>query len=365
MGSNNFNLYAFIQFLLAAGADERLSPDTMIPAMKQAGAHFNPIQEAFLRYAVLPQVREGLVERRSRLGPLLDAQPAWGPGRVDTFNPYKLLLQLPPGSHVPDAELVGTTEFPAIFDQRPREGMQLHWDGNNNSLAERNLSAAIGAGVTAASVDHPAIDRDAAWLMDLKPPASPYHPDPAAVARGQAIYMQGCASCHGWQGANGYVFQGAALGKVDPIAQVGTDPNRLNSYTQGFRDWQVSALFAGTPYHFTHFVKTDGYANLPLDGLWLRAPYLHNGSVPTLADLLAPPAERPKSFLRGSDVIDPVKGGFVAPPCPVGPASTGAAPADGFCFDTAQRGNGAQGHAYGTDLPAAQKADLLAYLLTF
>jgi len=359
MGANNFDMYRFIRFLLDAGADERLSPDIMIPAMRKAGADIGPVEELFWRYGVLPRVREGLVEHRSRLLPLLAAQPAWGPGRVDTFNPYKLLLELPPGSQVPDAELVGVSDFPAVFDQRPREGMHLHWDGNNTSLAERNLSAAIGAGVTPTTVDHAAIDRDAAWLMDLKPPPSPYQPDPAAVARGHADYMQACAACHGWQGPSGYVFQGAQLGQVDPIADVGADANRLNSYTQRFRDWQVSALFAGTPYHFTHFVKTNGYANAPLDGLWLRAPYLHNGSVPTLYDLLQPPDQRPRTFLRGSDVLDPAKGGFQAPPCTPGAAGAG------FCFDTSQRGNSAQGHAYGTALPASQKADLLAYLLTF
>ena len=142
--------------------------------------------------------------------------------------------------------------------------------------------------------------------------------------------MQACAACHGWQGPDGYVFEGAKIGTVEPIDHLRTDPNRLNSYTQQFRNWQISAMFAGTPYHFTHFVKTDGYANVPLDGLWLRAPYLHNGSVPTLADLLEPPDRRPKQFVRGSDVIDPVKGGFQAPPVrrPRRP--------DVFCFDTSR-----------------------------
>ncbi len=360
MPSNNLDLYRFIRFVLDVGADERLTPDILIPAMEKTGSRLNPLQQLVWRFYVIPRVREGLIQRRSRLLPLLAAQPAWGPGRVDTFNPYKLLLEFGPGARIPDAELVGTADFPAVFDQRPREGMQLHWDGNNNSLAERNLSAALGAGVTPTTVDHASIERDAAWLLDLKPPPSPYHPDGAAAARGEAIYMKACASCHGWQGAAGYVFKGASLGKVDPIAAVGTDPNRLDSYTQSFRDWQVANLFKGTPYQFSHFVKTGGYANLPLDGLWLRAPYLHNGSVPTLADLLTPPAQRPKAFVRGIDVIDPAKGGFTAPAC-----TPGAPLAAGFCFDTSQRGNGNIGHAYGTDLPADQKADLLAYLMTF
>ena len=360
MPSNNLDLYRSIMFVLNMGADERIASGLLFPAMQRQGAHLSFADRLLWRYVVLPQVREGLIEHRSRLLPLLASQPAWGPGRVDTFNPYKLLLELPPGSQVPDAERVRTADFPAIFDQRPREGMQLHWDRDNNLPAEPNLSAALGAGVVPQTVDHAGIDRDADFLLHLRPPPSPYQPDPAAVARGQVVYMQSCASCHGWQGADGYVFQGAALGKVTPIANVGTDPNRLNSYTQAFRDWQISSLFAGTPYHFTHFVKTDGCANMPLDGLWLRAPYLHSGSVPNLADLLMPPAARPQAFLRGSDVIDPANGGFLASGC-----TPGAPIATGFCFDTSQRGNSAEGHAYGTDLPASQKSDLLAYLLTF
>ena len=64
------------------------------------------------------------------------------------------------------------------------------------------------------------------------------------------------------------------------------------------------ALYPESEYRFTHFRKTHGYANQPLDGIWARAPYLHNGSVPTLRDLLNAPSERPKAFYRGYDVFD-------------------------------------------------------------
>jgi hypothetical protein len=49
-----------------------------------------------------------------------------------------------------------------------------------------------------------------------------------------------------------------------------------------------------------------------LDGIWLRAPYLHSGSVPTLRDLLRPPEERPKVFFRDCDVYDYVNLGMVS-----------------------------------------------------
>ena len=73
----------------------------------------------------------------------------------------------------------------------------------------------------------------------------------------------------------------------------------------------------------------------PLVGLAATAPYLHNGSVPSLRALLEPPAKRPVTF-------------------PLGEA--------GFVFDTRLPGNGNQGHDFGTTLTAAEKADLLAFL---
>src|SRR5205807_4389867 len=165
---------------------------------------------------------------------------------------------------------------------------------------------------------------------------------------------------HGYQESAGYKFEGERLGKVTPNADLGTDPGRLDSYTEAFRQRQLNELFVGTPYQFKYFVKTDGYANMPLDALWLRGPYLHNGSVPTLRDLLAPPAERPSAFVRGIDIIDGKSGGFVSPSC-----TPGSRPAQGFCYDTRVLGNGNGGHTFGTTLQANEKDDLIAYLLTF
>ena len=98
-------------------------------------------------------------------------------------------------------------DFPSIFYQKPREGMHLHWDGNNDSLAERNLSAAIGAGVTEKSVDHASVERIAAWLGNLRPLPSPNRPDAAKVSSGRTIYMAQCAACHGKK-------EGALLGTI-------------------------------------------------------------------------------------------------------------------------------------------------------
>jgi hypothetical protein len=93
----------------------------------------------------------------------------------------------------------------------------------------------------------------------------------------------------------------------------------------------------------------------------LRAPYLHNGSVPTLRDLLEPSTNRPKVFYRGYDVYDSKKVGFISH----------VAEEDGrryFKYDTSVPGNansGHQGPRYGTTLPDDQKKALMEYLKTF
>ena len=89
---------------------------------------------------------------------------------------------------------------------------------------------------------------------------------------------------------------------MTPIEDIGTDPNRFDSFDAGFVPY-VNTLGAGYDWQFTHFQKTTGYANSPLDGIWLRAPYLHNGSVPTLWHLLNP-QDRPAVFYRGDDTYD-------------------------------------------------------------
>jgi cytochrome c peroxidase len=100
-----------------------------------------------------------------------------------------------------------------------------------------------------------------------------------------------------------------------------------------------------------------GY-NVPhLDGIWFRAPYLHNGSVPTLRDLLNPLAERPqKKFYRGYDLYDPKNVGFVT--------QSDEAKKVGTLHDVSRKGNGNGGHTFGTNLPSKEKDNLIEYLKT-
>jgi hypothetical protein len=171
------------------------------------------------------------------------------------------------------------------------------------------------------------------------------------------LYREYCADCHG---AGPRDFSGKWVGKVTPIEDIGTDPHRLDSYTYTLAVNQ-STLYAGYDWRFTHFRKTFGYANMPLDGVWLRAPYLHNGSVPSLGELLKPGKDRTPVFYRGYDVYDPVNVGFA-----VKPGQDAARKY--FRFDTNVAGNGNAGHEgrrYGTQLADSDKEALLEFLKTF
>lgn len=99
-------------------------------------------------------------------------------------------------------------------------------------------------------------------------------------------------------------------------------------------------------------VALQAYKARPLNGIWASSPYLHNGSVPTLHDLLLPVAQRPAQFSVGRWEYDPRKVGYV---------SDGQAP---FVLDTTLTGNSNRGHEYGAGLAEADRWALVEYLET-
>jgi mono/diheme cytochrome c family protein len=353
MGANTMDLQTLIRFLVDSASDPRFSPQFMIPEIERLG-DLGFIERLLYKYVAIPATRDALLESRDLIS-FFGRQPSdWGPGRVDTFNPYKVVQFGFPPEQLSDDEIIGTSDLPSIWRQRDRQGMDLHWDGNNDSVEERNKSAALGAGVTPTTIDLAGIGRIEDWLLDLDPPAYPYPIDAALAARGEPIYRTHCADCHG---AGGRDFTGESVGRVVPIDLIATDRHRLDSYTRELSANQ-NTLFSGYPWRFSRFRKTNGYASMPLDGLWLRGPYLHNGSVPTVRDLLEPPERRPEVFYRGYDVIDRQRLGFVSDVAVEG--SRGF-----FEFDTTAGGNGNLGHTYGVDLSPEEKDALVEYLKGF
>lgn len=340
MPANRFDLQAYFRFLSDCASDGRFTVENLLPAI-EAKESLGPIGRLIWRQAIW-RSREVLLERK-RLLTFMDSRPDWGPGRVDTFNPYKTVIFHFSMDH---DRTVGATDLPSIWNQRPREGMHLHWDGNNDSVEERNKSAALGAGVTPTTIDLASMRRVELWLRELPSPPYPYAVNEAMATRGAALYKQHCADCH--------AFGGSRTGQVSAIEEIGTDPGRMDSFSDDLAA-NMNTLFSGYPWRFTHFRKTRGYANMPLDGIWLRAPYLHNGSVPALRDLLDAAEQRPKVFYRGYDVYDRDRVGFVSNVGQEGSRKY-------FRYDTAVPGNSNAGHVYGVKLPPGDKDALVEYM---
>ena len=407
MPANTFDLGALVLFLNDASSDWRFRASRMMPLIGQiaeergetpaAESVYRPadlglIDRALFKLVVVSQMREELSNTLGRLSFINFS--SWGPGRVDTINAPKALLGFRMDNASP-RELFGVADFPSVWNQAARKGMWLHWDGNNCSVDERNLSAGFGTGATPATIDVEKMLRVADWLWDqAMPPAFPAaRIDSALLPQGETVYAAYCLDCHGaksppYRNAE----SGGRVGEVTPIDEIRTDRGRLDSYTAKLAVAQNS-IYAGYPpgdpevcreyaaqvcnadqsveeyralrqqcfpARFSHFRKTNGYANMPLDGIWTRAPYLHNGSVPTLFDLLNPARMRPAELYIGYDVYDYDRVGF--------DTQSADARATGWRVLTTERGNGNrghEGHAYGTELDPGAKAALIEYLKTF
>lgn len=338
--AHTLDLEGMQRFLYGCAADPRFTPDNVLAAINKLHK-LGVVESLIYRFLILPATKEGLLEQKVAYS-WQYLRPQQGRGRTDTFNPTKINV-----FHMPDDGTIGTVDLPQVWNQKPRIGMYLHWDGNNNNITERNYAAAMAIGATPKSVIQSSFTRVTDFLLQLQPMAYPYPIDQASAGRGKPIFEQYCAACHAFGSPN--------TGQVTDIATVGTDRHRLDSFTVGLVD-RFHAINE-PPFVFNAYRKTDGYANVPLDGIWARAPYLHNGSVPNLHALLLPDSQRPSGFYRGYDVYDPAQMGFISN----GPEASKA----GFYVDTNVPGNSNQGHSYGTSLSDKEKQDLIEYMKTF
>ena len=169
MPSNTVDLRRFYQFLFDIVADKKFTPQRILLQSAQVGAREDLLNRVILRRYALYLMREQLLDRKQRLGFILD-EPEFGPGRIDTFSPAKALLNFRMDK-APAIEAIGTSDLPSIWNQRKRKDMWLHWDGNNNRVEERNRSAAFGTGATPPTLDRRLIRRVEGWISEAKPPA--------------------------------------------------------------------------------------------------------------------------------------------------------------------------------------------------
>jgi hypothetical protein len=343
----------YFRFLLACASDPRFTADTILAEIGK-NHRLSFVDRVLYRFIIIPQTRRGLLRLRER-DAWMDNRPDWGRGRIDPFNRVKFTFL-----RQPIDDTVGNSDMVPLWNLGQHKGFALHWDGLTTSLQESVLSSALGDGATRKWVDRDfrkwnntrpedmsSLRRVQNYISTVQAPAYPFAIDRQLAAAGAPIYKAGCASCH--------EIGGPRTGTVVPAGEVGTDTSRLAMWTRGAA-LAYNAYGEGHDWKFSAFRTTDGYVSTSMEGLWLRAPYLHNGSVPSLTDLLEVPERRPRVFWRGYDVYDQEKVGFVS--------SGPEAERNGTRYDTARKGNSNAGHLYGTALSPQDKRALIEYLKT-
>lgn len=197
------------------------------------------------------------------------------------------------------------------------------------------------------------------YMAGLRPPPYPGAVDSALAETGHAVFLTRCTQCHGTyaQGGDAEYYKE----RVVALSVVGTDPDRLHSVTPEL----VAVRRKGPLAKYVWIEPQQGYVPPPLDGIWCRGPYLHNGSVPTLVDLLGPPEERPATFYVGAGTdydLQRLGLAYEEEPGANGRRAGRRASQTQSLFDTAQPGSGNGGHEFSADLSADERRALLEYL---
>jgi hypothetical protein len=264
---------------------------------------------------------------------------------------------------------LGPTDMPSVWNLKKYKlnpGTQMNLAGDSWDANSVIIDSALGL-LSKAPPSNEEFLKEVRWLNDYLDdyPAPPFPVEPlpfkpidqAKADAGKAVFDANCASCH----------RSARTGTVVPVEEVDTDRERLDSWN---KDAAVRANETVKSFGIDRKglveAKPTGYVASFLDGIWLRAPYLHNGSVPTLRALLTPAGDRPKVFYRGYDVYDPLDVGFVSLK---DQADRLHVPWEevtraGSKYDVSLRSCGNKGHDFGVNLPEADKVALIEYLKT-
>ena len=354
-----------------AGRPGEGSPLADLEGEAREGAVKEWLEEAISTVRMM-KARVGFAYKLAQESKLGLAATDAGPGRTDDFGLARNLIF--------EAKLAGPVSAPCSIP--PLWGLKkvkwTDWDANTTSALGRSVATALAGGAifdpeTFESTIPP---RNLAKLdelaLKLKPPAWPGEVfgkiDAEKAKRGAAHFAAHCAKCHD-------PADGTLPDSLVDLKEIGTDPTRLHNYARklGDREFPTALRDEVTKYLRQAYkdenldaaeVKaleslpnqwrtTNGYVARNLAGAWATAPYLHNGSVPTLHAMLLPAKDRPKTFPLGHRDYDPAKVGY-----------TTAVDSPRFLFDTSKVGNSNSGHEFGTNLSEAERAELIEYLKT-
>ncbi len=249
-----------------------------------------------------------------------------------------------------------------------RDRYHANWDGNQGA-SSRTLASGASATGDPRMVNVRIHEPLNPFIDNLPPPAYPFASVDLARAReGKALFKANCANCH--TPRNQTIYSAAKLGVDTNRTMVNTSVSRyglaalvteactiygLNNKGQPGADWcvppgdwqaRLDEYFRDTPRRVVE--GTAGYKADMLYGIWAQAPYLHNGSVPTIGQLVCP-STRPQRFLRGNLNYDEALVGFEWASRP----SARYSPNETLLikeFDTAVPGKSNTGHTFGSEL---------------
>lgn len=232
----------------------------------------------------------------------------------------------------------------------------LYYTGTGRGNFPKLLLQASVLGVPDSSHSRKSVERFKdvyAWLRELEPPAYPGEIDRPLAAAGEPLFTEHCSGCHGTYGE-----AATYPNKIIHLNVIKTD--RLYAdYIQNSNiiDWYNSSWFAtSTPQ--SSFEPLPGYVAPPLDGIWASAPYFHNGSVPTVYEVLNSKA-RTERWTRSGEArpkdYDHKKLGWHYDPAPKSKKWT---------FDTTKPGFSNVGHYFGDKLTEDERWAVIEYLKT-
>jgi hypothetical protein len=286
--------------------------------------------------------------------------------------------------------LVGSWFYEMAGDPIPNHGYKgavkvPSWFGFEKKLEVGQFADAIGKGhppgwiigveITSGQTPEavrayfPKVEKAVSMISALKPPQYPFSIHVERAARGKITFEKTCAKCHGTYEflANGDpVYK---VPKIIPLEKIGTDSDRLDYVTPDFLD-HVQKSPLSDLIQLSEYAGKRMYVAPRLHGIWARFPYLHNGSVPTLRDLLEPASKRPKLFSledAGEKIrFDPVRGGLTMPKTST--ALTNLIEDyqnhERWIYDTSLQGQSNQGHEKFLDLQDFEKDEIVEYLKT-
>ena len=346
--NHTLDLAAFFRFLIDCAKDPRFDPDVLMREINLV-TDLSWDDALIYRYLLIPITKKRLLERQTQFAWLYhSAFPDWGRGRDDSMNLTKYFM-----IEWPMDETFGPTDMPSVWNlgkYQADKGHRMNFAGDSHNAYSVVIDSALGL-LGAPPKDNAEFLKQIDWMLDYlkaaRAPAYPFAIDTALAEQGKAVFDATCAGCHASE----------RTGTVVPVEEVGTSRDRMDT-------WNEKAAYEANKVVTDMGIEREGLVEEPLrgyvaaflDGIWLRAPYLHNGSVPTLRDLLAPPADRPVTFWRGYNLYDRERVGYV----------TAGEDAEyyGSLHDTRLKGGGNQGHDYGTTLDTVEKKALLEYLKT-